>query len=74
MISGTKATKVEKEIRDYSFQDAVKQSMTGHLSGLVKEMDQEARNEARYTGQNYRGVGIPASVLTRANVDTANQK
>ena len=73
VISGTKATKVEKEIRDYSFQDAARQAMTGHLSGLVKEMDQEARNEARYTGQNYRGVGIPSSVLTRANVDTAAQ-
>lgn len=57
---------VEKEVRDYSFQDAITQAKTGKLSGLVAEMDQEARNEAKYTGQNYRGVGIPASVLTRS--------
>jgi HK97 family phage major capsid protein len=59
---------VEKEVRDYSFQDAISQAKTGVLSGLVKEMDQEARNEAKYTGQNYRGVGIPVSVLTRSVV------
>lgn len=62
---------VEKEMRDYSFQDAISQAKTGVLSGLVKEMDQEARNEAKYTGQNYRGIAIPASVLTRAAVTTA---
>jgi len=62
---------VEKEMRDYSFQDAIAQAKTGELHGLVKEMDQEARNEAKYTGQNYRGIAIPASVLTRAAVTTA---
>lgn len=60
------STNVEKEVRDYSFQEAIKQAKENKLSGLVKEMDQEARNEAKYTGQNYRGIGIPTSVLTRS--------
>ena len=34
-------------------------------------MDQEARNEARYTGQSFKGIAIPSSVLTRAAVGTA---
>ena len=34
-------------------------------------MDQEARNEARYTGQSFKGIAIPSSILTRAAVATA---
>jgi HK97 family phage major capsid protein len=60
------STKESKEIRDYSFQDAMKQAYTGRVEGLVKEMDQEARNEARYTGQSFKGIAIPSTVLTRA--------
>ena len=59
------------EIRNYSFQEALAQAASGRLSGLVKEMDQEARNESRYTGQSFKGIGIPASILTRAAVGTA---
>tara|TARA_Y100001937_G_scaffold55911_1_gene76900 strand:- start:182 stop:1405 length:1224 start_codon:yes stop_codon:yes gene_type:complete len=59
------------EIRNYSFQEALAQAASGRLSGLVKEMDQEARNESRYTGQSFKGIGIPASILTRAAVATA---
>ena len=75
-LQATKAVKevtenTPKEIRDYSFQEAMNQAATGRLSGLVKEMDAEARNEARYTGQSFKGIGIPASVLTRAAVGTA---
>ena len=57
-----------KEIRDYSFQDAMKAAYSGRLEGLVAEMDQEARNEARYTGQSFKGIAIPSTVLTRAAV------
>ena len=61
-----------KEIRDYSFQEAMKQAYTGRLEGLVKEMDQEARNQSRYTGQSFKGIAIPSSVLTtRAAVATS---
>ena len=60
-----------KEIREYSFQEAVKAAYNGRLEGLVKEMDQEARNEARYSGQSFKGIAIPSSVLTRAQVGTA---
>jgi HK97 family phage major capsid protein len=70
VISGVTSKKEEKEIRDYSFQDALSQAATGRIEGLVKEMDQEARNESRYTGQSYKGIGIPSSILTRAAVGT----
>ena len=33
-----------KEIRNYSFQDAMKAAYSGRMEGLIKEMDQEARN------------------------------
>ena len=65
------AENTPSEIRNYSFQEALAQAASGRLSGLVKEMDQEARNESRYTGQSFKGIGIPASVLTRAAVATA---
>tara|TARA_S200002703_G_scaffold126588_2_gene113135 strand:+ start:1430 stop:2650 length:1221 start_codon:yes stop_codon:yes gene_type:complete len=71
VVSGVTSTKVEKEVRDYSFQDALAQAANGRIEGLVKEMDQEARNESRYTGQSYKGIGIPSSILTRAAVETA---
>ena len=75
-LQATKAVKevtenTPSEVRDYSFQDAMHQAATGRLEGLVKEMDQEARNEARYTGQSFKGIAIPSSVLTRAAVATA---
>ena len=70
-ISGvTISTSNVKELGDYSFQDAMKQAVSGKLSGLVKEMDTEAR--AENPGQLFRGVGIPSSVLNyRAAVTTA---
>lgn len=71
VVSGVTSTKVEKEVRDYSFQEALSQAANGRIEGLVKEMDQEARNESRYTGQSYKGIGIPSSILTRAAVGTA---
>ena len=60
-----------KEMRDYSFQDAMKAAYTGSLTGLVKEMDQEARNEARYTGQMFKGIAVPSSVLEARAVTTS---
>ena len=75
-LQATKAVKevtenTPNEVRDYSFQDAMHQAATGRLEGLVKEMDQEARNEARYTGQSFKGIAIPSTILTRAAVATA---
>lgn len=66
---GSIKSETPKEMRNYSFQDAIKQAVNGNLEGLVKEMDQEARNEA--PNQTYRGVAIPHSVLSRAAVTTA---
>jgi len=69
-ISASKPTKQVKELRDYSFQDAMKQSVSGNLTGLVKEMDQEAR--MMHPNQMFRGIAIPSSVLEhRAAVTTA---
>ncbi len=77
-LQATKAVKevtenTPKEVREYSFQDAMKAAYSGKLEGLVKEMDSEARNEARYTGQMYKGIAIPTSVLeARAAITTSN--
>ena len=76
-LQATKAVKevtenTPKEVRDYSFQDAMKAAYSGKLEGLVKEMDSEARNEARYTGQMYKGIAIPTSVLEARAVTTSN--
>lgn len=69
-ISAAKPTKEVKELRDYSFQDAMRQSVGGNLSGLVKEMDAEAR--IAHPNQMFRGIAIPSSVLEhRAAVTTA---
>ena len=76
-LQATKAIKEErtntpKEVRDYSFQDAMKAAYSGKLEGLVKEMDSEARAEARYTGQMYKGIAIPTSVLEARAITTSN--
>jgi len=70
-VSGaTVSSETPKEVRDYSFQDAMKAAVSGNLTGLVKEMDTEARAENPF--QTYSGVAIPHSVLnTRAAVATA---
>ena len=58
--------KADKDLEKFTFQGAMRAAFSGNVSGIYKEMDQEARSEARYTGQNYKGVGIPSSILTRA--------
>ena len=76
LVSGVKIEeKEDKDLGKFSFQEAMRQAYSGKLSGIVKEMDQEARGRAHYTGQTYRGLAIPASILTRAQdyVDTTNQ-
>lgn len=64
-------TNTPKEVEAFSFQEAMRQAMSGNISGLYKEMDQEARNEAKYTGQNYKGLAVPSSILeSRTAVET----
>ena len=58
--------KADKDLEKFTFQGAMRAAFSGNVSGIYKEMDQEARNESRYTGQTYKGVGIPSSILTRA--------
>ena len=65
----TQNTSDSKEVRDYSFIEAAKCASTGRMSGLVKEMDQEARNQN--INQEFKGIAIPYSVLeSRAAVNT----
>jgi|TARA_R110000803_G_scaffold6374_4_gene20708 HK97 family phage major capsid protein len=59
--------KADKNLQRFSFAEAARQAYTGNLSGVVREMDEEARHES--PGQAFRGVGIPISVLTRAATD-----
>ena len=67
VVSGVSAsTKKDKDLDKFTFQAAMRAAYTGRMEGIVKEMDAEARHQSRYTGQTYRGVGIPSSVLTRA--------
>ena len=58
--------KADKDLEKFTFQGAMRAAFSGNVSGIYKEMDQEARNESRYTGQSFKGVAIPSSVLTRA--------
>lgn len=71
VVSGVVSTNVPKEVEDYSFQSAMRAAYTGNVEGLVKEMDQEARSNARNTGQTFKGLAIPSTVLTRTAVGTA---
>ena len=71
VVSGVVSTNVPKEVENYSFQSAMRAAYTGNVEGLVKEMDQEARSNARNTGQTFKGLAIPSTILTRAAVGTA---
>mgnify|MGYP003638525430 CR=1 FL=1 len=63
---GTQDVSQSKELRGFSFVDAFKAAKSGRVEGLIKELDQEARNEN--PSQNFRGVAIPYSALeTRGN-------
>ena len=56
-------TNTPKEVESFSFQEAMRQAVSGKIEGLYKELDQEARNEARYTGQNFKGLAVPSMIL-----------
>ena len=58
-----------KEVREYSFFKAIQGSVDGNLSGIEKEMHEEAQNEARSAGRTINGLGIPSFMLEqRADV------
>ena len=72
-VSGVAVSKkVDKDLEKFTFQSAVRAAYSGKLEGVIKEAHEEAINECRYTGGTVKGVGIPSSILTRANVDTAD--
>tara|TARA_R110002020_G_scaffold101665_1_gene239297 strand:+ start:5695 stop:6936 length:1242 start_codon:yes stop_codon:yes gene_type:complete len=65
----TQDVSTSKELRGYSFVDAAKAAYSGRVEGLVKEMDQEARNEN--PNQSFRGIAIPYSVLNGSQEERA---
>ena len=72
VVSGVTATKKDKDIEKFSFQAAARAAYSGNMEGIVKEMHEEAVNECRYTGGSVKGIGIPSSVLKRANTSAAD--
>ncbi len=55
--------------RGYSFLKHVDGVINGNLSGVEKEVQEQAINEARAHGKSIQGIGIPASMLEkRANL------
>lgn len=62
-------TSETKEARAYSIFKAINDSITNNLSGVEKEMHEEAVNEARSAGRAISGVGIPTCMLeSRADI------
>ena len=57
----------KNDLSGFSVVEFVRQAMDGKLSGVYKEMDEEARNETRQSanGQSIRGFGIPFAILNR---------
>lgn len=54
----------EKDIRKYSFARALRiASGDERLDGIEREMDQEAKNEAKQQGKSFDGVSIPYRIL-----------
>ena len=45
---------------------------SGNMEGIEKESHEEAVNGCRYTGGSVKGIGIPSSVLKRANTSAAD--
>jgi HK97 family phage major capsid protein len=58
-----------KEFKSYSFVEAFNAAKTGRVDGLIKEMDQEARNEN--PNQDFRGIAIPYAALESRAANTA---
>ena len=58
-----------KELRAFSFVDAFNAAKSGRVEGLVREMDQEARNEN--PSQDFKGIAIPFSALESRAAATA---
>ena len=72
-VSGVKVEAPKnKDLEKFTFQAAVRAAYTGKMEGIVKEMHEEAVLESRYTGGTVKGIGIPSSILTRANTDAAD--
>jgi len=55
--------KEKKELRQYSILKAIRGHMTGKLEGLEKEMHEEAVREARQSGTEIAGFGIPLLIV-----------
>lgn len=61
----------EKAADSYSFVKAIREHIAGGLTGLEKEMDEEARTEARASGLGITGIGIPGIILSKEKRDVS---
>ena len=66
---GTQDVSDSKELRNFSFVEAFNAAKSGRVEGIVREMDQEARNEN--PSQNFKGVAIPYAALESRAANTA---
>ena len=72
-VSGVSVSqKIDKDLEKFTFQGAMRAAYSGKMEGIIKEAHEEAVLESRYTGQQFKGVGVPSSILSRANTSTAD--
>jgi len=63
----------EKEIAKYSVVRAIRDQISGGLTGFEAEMHQEARNEASKSGLIIEGLGIPKMIWQRRKANNQDK-
>lgn len=63
-------TNEQRNMKKYDLFKAVREQLDGNLTGLEREMHQEAVKEFREAGQSLNGLGIPSMAYKRADIDT----
>lgn len=56
----------QRDINEFSYLKMMREAMDGKFTGLEREMAQEAVKEARASGRQLEGVGIPQMVLAHS--------
>ena len=65
--------KEKQDLAGYSLVKAIREQSQGNLSGLEKEMHQEAEKEMRASGGSVSGLGVPSMLLRSVNVATEGE-
>ncbi len=74
--TGSEPTGEKKELKNFSFMDAVAQAVDGNYTGFVAEMRQEGINEAKDAGvelSNRKSLVIPQKVLRNVSVQRTSR-